>query len=625
MFGRLFKSFGMFGRDRRGNVAMLWGLMGAGLIGLIGLTVDFTRAQAIHNQLQNAADGAALAAARMPANVSLADRTTAARAFFNAEASDYGPGASFSLSPVGTQGYRVDASTEMEGSLSRLISNEDWMIDVESEAVRGGVNLEVALVLDTTGSMSGSKITSLRTAATNLVNTIVQDQQTPYYSKLSLVTYSVGVNLGSYAAAARGAIPAARTITSAGWQDATGSRSITALSKANPAVFTSVAHGLSNGDYVWLSGISGSGAWATNLNNRVYRVSNVVTGLATFRLIDSSGNTVRTNSYSGNYPGGGIIRRCLEASCNVRVTVNSHGLTNGQRAFITGATGMTQINNVTGSGSGTSWVVSNAQTNTFALSGTTGPSLGTYNASSGSFFCAQYGCEYYAFTNADGGSNVFRVSTCATERVNSEEYTDASPSSALVGLNYPSTASNGACPSNTILQLSSNRTTINSRIAALPANGYTAGHIGAAWGWYTLSPNWNSLWTGAGQPAAYGTPETLKVMILMTDGAFNTSYCNGVIAQDTSGAGNDIDHVNCDSTNGDPLEQGEALCDAMKARGIIIYTVAFDMAGESQASRDMMRNCASSEAHAKSADSSAELITAFQQIAQAVSQLRISH
>ena len=50
-----------FGRDRRGNVAMMWGLMGAVLVGLIGVTVDFTRAQAIRNQMQNAVDGPALA------------------------------------------------------------------------------------------------------------------------------------------------------------------------------------------------------------------------------------------------------------------------------------------------------------------------------------------------------------------------------------------------------------------------------------------------------------------------------------------------------------------------------------------------------------------------------------
>ena len=49
-----------FLRDRSGNVAMLWGLMGAVLIGLLGMSVDFTRAQSLRVKLQNAADGAVL-------------------------------------------------------------------------------------------------------------------------------------------------------------------------------------------------------------------------------------------------------------------------------------------------------------------------------------------------------------------------------------------------------------------------------------------------------------------------------------------------------------------------------------------------------------------------------------
>src|SRR5262245_32035258 len=73
-----------FTRERGGNVAMMWALMGAVLVGLIGITVDFTRAQALRNQMQNAADGAALVAERS-SNLSMAQRTAAARAFFDAE------------------------------------------------------------------------------------------------------------------------------------------------------------------------------------------------------------------------------------------------------------------------------------------------------------------------------------------------------------------------------------------------------------------------------------------------------------------------------------------------------------------------------------------------------------
>ena len=73
-----------FAKNRNGNVAMMWALMGTALIGLLGLTVDFTRAVMVKTELQSAADSAVLVAARQASNVSMADRTAAARAFFDA-------------------------------------------------------------------------------------------------------------------------------------------------------------------------------------------------------------------------------------------------------------------------------------------------------------------------------------------------------------------------------------------------------------------------------------------------------------------------------------------------------------------------------------------------------------
>ena len=129
------RSWSAFKRDRRGNVAMMWALMGTVLIGLIGLTVDFTRAQMIRSQLQNAADGAVLAAARAPGNVSLADRTALATSYFQAEAGSLATGSTLSLSPVGTNGYRVDVSAPMEIGLARLINNTPWNVAVDLSTI----------------------------------------------------------------------------------------------------------------------------------------------------------------------------------------------------------------------------------------------------------------------------------------------------------------------------------------------------------------------------------------------------------------------------------------------------------------------------------------------------------
>jgi hypothetical protein len=78
--------------------------------------------------------------------------------------------------------------------------------------------------------------------------------------------------------------------------------------------------------------------------------------------------------------------------------------------------------------------------------------------------------------------------------------------------------------------LTSDKATLSSRINSLTVTGVTAGQIGIAWGWYTLAPGFSSLWPPASQPQPYGSPNLKKIAVLMTDGEFNTPYCNGVIA-----------------------------------------------------------------------------------------------
>src|SRR5262245_58837902 len=113
VIGRFTKrAAGAFKRDRSGNVAMMWALMGTVLIGLVGLTIDFPRAQAIRNTMQNAADGAALVAERS-SNLSMAARTEAARAFFDAEVGDMVTNVSFSVRQLDSGGHHVDASAPM--------------------------------------------------------------------------------------------------------------------------------------------------------------------------------------------------------------------------------------------------------------------------------------------------------------------------------------------------------------------------------------------------------------------------------------------------------------------------------------------------------------------------------
>jgi hypothetical protein len=169
--------------------------------------------------------------------------------------------------------------------------------------------------------------------------------------------------------------------------------------------------------------------------------------------------------------------------------------------------------------------------------------------------------------------------------------------------------------------LTSVKSTLTDLIYDLEAAGSTAGHIGLAWGWYALSPSFNSLWSGnAANP--YSAVQTVKTVIMMTDGEFNTNYCSGVLATNASYGGSDR-ISNCNATNGSPYVQTAAMCTAMKQRGIIIYTVGFQIAANSAAAV-ALRDCASSTSNAFISSSGADLADDFAAIGRDITRLRIS-
>ncbi len=235
------------------------------------------------------------------------------------------------------------------------------------------------------------------------------------------------------------------------------------------------------------------------------------------------------------------------------------------------------------------------------------------------------------------GPTTLKGITCVTERKGTEEFTDAKPTglntlSAYRGdtgnaakdnvLNYSVT---GECSVPAIMPLTSNKTALIERIESLPAAGTTAGSLGTAWAWYLLSPNWDGVWTGENKPAPYadlalkgprGSPKLVKVAVLMTDGIYNTE--SGVNYGDTSAqaiaiAGNAVQ-----------------ICNNMKAAGIKVYTIGFQLGG-SELAEQTLKDCASREAsdpadapsYFFAAASGSELRGAFRQIALQLATLRI--
>lgn len=566
--------------------------------------IDINRASVEKRHLQDALDAAVLLVAR-----STATTDTQAQALGSAALSAQLTG--MSKATLLSSSFKIVGSTvkgTATSGLSPYISNlwlgGDMNVGAVSEATRAATNLEVALVLDVTGSMAGSRMTDLKAAAKDLIDMVVSDSQSPYYSKAALVPYSVAVNVGGYAPSVRGAVVGTRSISGISWQSGT-SKNISGISKASTAVVTSNSHGFQNGDVVYISGVNGM----TQVNNKYYTVSNRAAN--TFRLSGTSSSSWST------YSSGGTIRKCQVSDCTMVVTTSAaHGYDNGDEIYFSGVGGLTALN-------GNTYSIANKTTTTFSLPDVSGPTSSAWT-SGGTAFCTKYGCEYQRFTNASStpATRMHQINTCVTERTGTYAYTDTAPGTALVGANYPSTSN--TCPTATIMPLSTDRTALKAQINSYVAAGSTAGQIGVEWGWYMVSPSFASLWPVASQPAAYTKPDLLKVVVIMTDGEFNSPYCQGVIAKNAgSGSGDTADKINCNATNGQGAAQALETCKAMKAAGVVVYTVGLGIAAGGEA-ETLLKNCATSSSHLYLPSGGGALKDAFSAIGRDIMKLRLS-
>jgi Flp pilus assembly protein TadG len=207
---------------------------------------------------------------------------------------------------------------------------------------------------------------------------------------------------------------------------------------------------------------------------------------------------------------------------------------------------------------------------------------------------------YSASVNAGSLAKVVtnNLSTsCVHERGGPQAFTDAAPDSNATYLGWRAGL---YCPSTKVEPLTDDKNKLKTQINTLTAGGSTAGHLGAAWASYLVSPEWGNIWPAASTPAAYGDGKTLKAIILMTDGEFNTQYVNA---------------------NGNSDAQARSICSEAKSRDVVIYAVGFQ---SPQQAETLLRNCASSADHYFSAQNGSELRQAFVSIAQQLNSLRLT-
>ena len=190
--------------DSRGNVAIVFGLMAVPLVGIVGLSIDTMRAYTVRHQLQRALDSAALAGGRL---FSADERDAVIQNYFDQNIEDIRYGSSHSdlvitSDPVsGT--LNVEAEAEVRTTLGRVLGVETLKINADVQVVRNETTLEVALAIDTTGSMgwndsSGNyKMDAAKDAANLLLNILYNNKDEDEDVFVSVVPFVQNVNVGS--------------------------------------------------------------------------------------------------------------------------------------------------------------------------------------------------------------------------------------------------------------------------------------------------------------------------------------------------------------------------------------------------------------------------------------------
>lgn len=177
------------------------------------------------------------------------------------------------------------------------------------------------------------------------------------------------------------------------------------------------------------------------------------------------------------------------------------------------------------------------------------------------------------------------------------------------------------------------------------------------WGLATLDPAMRPIFAAlnaagvdvpddfANRPADYTDPETQKILVLMTDGQV-TGQIRPAGAQDdprlllnlspvnaslpSAWIGSVLDDVNgriTAKTRDDARDDLIGVCGMAKANGVEVFTVAFEYQANSATDEQVMRDCATPNTPGRTyyyATSGAGLTTVFSEIAEQVSQLRLT-
>lgn len=515
-----------FFRNDSGAIAILFAFTLTLICVCVGGAVDYARYTNARNQTAAAIDAAVLSGARallLGANSSNA--VNAAQEYYNRNVADRYPvvndTVSFSVSDNNTSitgtgnAYLPTTLLKLAGIDELPLVNSSGSQFPKAKIMGGGGgDIEVAVMLDVTGSMcdggaspctSGTKMDALKNGAKDLVNIIVQADQSTYKSRVALVPFSQRIRVAP---------------------NGQGGALMSSLTDLNPT---------------W-------SGWIRTCTSSSY------VGPGSGGTVEApTGDIYTCDSYADEQVNNWKIRPCIT-----------------ERAFDAG------------------WVID-----------------ATDDAPGNNAWMNAYEGRRRPVSN-DSGSN---PPSSGLGNTSSDPSTHS---------NYSSSGYCGTPEENQIVPLTDDKSALISKIDGLQATGSTAGALGTAVTWYMLSPKWNTIWPSASAADPYshlsieqsnGQKKLRKVAVLMSDGVFNAMRgWTGQNQQDVS-------------------NHAKAICTAMKAEGIEIYTIGFDLdslpSDERAVAVDTLQSCGTDIEHFYNTLDPVQLQSAFRDIAVKMSQISL--
>lgn len=186
-----------FRRDERGNVAMIFGLSLIPILFVVGAAVDYSRGAAEREKLIQALDATGLALAH--------DARTATNAELQAKANQVFASMYLSREVSGVPTITVHRANEkltlgvaaaVPTSIMHLAGTPTMPIHAASVVDYATKKLEIALVLDNTGSMGGmGKMPALKAAATNFVDQLAATNPNLGDIRVSMIPFATQVRV----------------------------------------------------------------------------------------------------------------------------------------------------------------------------------------------------------------------------------------------------------------------------------------------------------------------------------------------------------------------------------------------------------------------------------------------